>query len=429
MYILNPAVFYRKYENDVVCYQTREHKIYKFNDIVFDVLEGVKARGTADGVIDYLRARYSAETIPENIAEIVENFLKQLVDLKIIRDTKLKQKWVTLESEIINGAKAGELREALIELTYRCSEKCRHCYVVQSAEGEMTIEEVFSLLDQLKELGAFEVTFTGGELFLRKDVMQILRHAYSIGLVMNIFTNGISITDEQLIELVRLCPRSVHFSLYSSKPEKHDAITRVKGSFERTLETAKKLIAMGVSVNIKSLGLKQTYEDIPELIELVESIGATIQIGFSISPKNDNDLTPTTMRIGDYDNLKKAIRYAKENIEIENGVYGGRDIHGPICGAGINGITINPRGEVFPCNALAIPLGNIRESSLREIWESEKLKNWRANTFDKLKDCNGCDKADFCGFCPGVALSEKGSPFAKYEEACAVAQARKELKI
>ncbi|MFH1381236.1 MAG: radical SAM protein, partial [Candidatus Omnitrophota bacterium] len=81
--------------------------------------------------------------------------------------------------------------KAMFELTYRCNFRCVHCYVAaDKKKKELGIEEVKVILDQLKKAGCFHVGFTGGELFLRKDIFKILNYAKQSGFRISILTNG-----------------------------------------------------------------------------------------------------------------------------------------------------------------------------------------------------------------------------------------------
>lgn len=428
---LHAATFYRKNNDTVVCYQTKEHKVFVFNYIVGDILDIVKnGAGNIDNIIDEIKKKYIVKREDE-IEQSVTECVKQLKHYKILIETCLNDYFGGLENKITSSVKEGKLNAVLFELTYRCSEKCRHCYVVQDGENEISLETVKSVLKQLAEMNVTYITFTGGEPFLRKDFMEILRYAYKLGFVIDIFTNGISITDEQFFQVAECCPRYIHFSLYSHLADVHDGITCVKGSFERTCRAIRKFKALGIAVNVKTVIMSENCNDIGNIIELCEQIGATIQVGATISPKNDFDKKPLLMRVKEKENLEYAIRESRDRIEkIEGIINGVRNRDSYICGAGLNGLSINPKGEVYPCNALLIQLGNVKNETVSDIWNnSTALKKWRENKFSQIKGCEKCELIDYCGFCPGTAMTEKGDPFVKYQEACDIANIRKKIAI
>src|SRR5215813_6510192 len=102
------------------------------------------------------------------------------------------------------GAKALRLGIPLgaqLDLTYRCNERCVHCYLDHDDHGEMTLAEIKDLLDQLADAGVFLLTISGGEIFLRPDLFEILEHARKLLFSVKIKTNGILIRESQARQL------------------------------------------------------------------------------------------------------------------------------------------------------------------------------------------------------------------------------------
>ena len=81
---------------------------------------------------------------------------------------------------------------AQVDLTYRCNERCVHCYLDHDDRGEMTTAEIKGILDQLAEAGVFFLTLSGGEPFMRKDFFEIVGHARSLLFNVKVKTNGVS---------------------------------------------------------------------------------------------------------------------------------------------------------------------------------------------------------------------------------------------
>jgi radical SAM protein with 4Fe4S-binding SPASM domain len=280
------------------------------------------------------------------------------------------------------------------------------------------------------------IAFTGGEVFVRKDFIEILEYAYKKRFVVEIFTNGILMTDTDLIKVAGVRPKTLHFSIYSNVADRHDYITQLKGSFFKTVGTIKKAVSLGIAVNIKFPILEFNKDDIGGVMALAKELGATIQISFPVFPKDNGDMAPTELRVKTAEGCAKAMRDIGKNINFI-GEYISEpyepnehvDTKGrPICRAGDTELCINPYGEVYPCSALKISLGNIKDKALRDIWEnSTALKEWREIRCNGKKGCEGCQIAEYCCFCAGSALKETGDPLMKYNEACTLAQARKLL--
>src|SRR3984893_15083245 len=98
------------------------------------------------------------------------------------------------------AAKAQKLNIPLsvqLDLTYRCNERCVHCYLDHDDHGEMTTAEIKHLLDEMAEAGVFILTLSGGEIFLRKDFFDILEYARDLTFCIKLKTNAVLIREEQ----------------------------------------------------------------------------------------------------------------------------------------------------------------------------------------------------------------------------------------
>src|SRR5213593_578515 len=105
------------------------------------------------------------------------------------------------------GAKALRLGIPLgaqLDLTYRCNERCVHCYLDHDDHGEMTLAEIKDLLDQFAGAGVFFLTISGGEIFLRPDLFDILAHARRLMFSVKIKTNAILIREGEAARLAAL---------------------------------------------------------------------------------------------------------------------------------------------------------------------------------------------------------------------------------
>ncbi|NCQ36134.1 radical SAM protein, partial [bacterium] len=170
----------------------------------------------------------------------------------------------------------GALREdqhspfgAMIEVADRCNEVCVHCYQVQGQKGEMSTEELYSVMDQLAEMGILFLTISGGEATLRSDFLELVEYARKLRFAVKIYTNGLRVDDAMADRLAELAVQEVQISLYSPRPEVHDWVTRVPGSHQRSLAAARRLIARGVRVVLKSPVMSFNADDRGRFIDLV----------------------------------------------------------------------------------------------------------------------------------------------------------------
>src|SRR5947209_16063540 len=98
------------------------------------------------------------------------------------------------------GARALQLGVPLnvhLDVTYRCNERCVHCYLDHDDHGEMTLAEIRTLLHQLAEAGVLFLTLSGGEVFMRMDFLEILAYARHLEFCVKLKTNGFMIREKE----------------------------------------------------------------------------------------------------------------------------------------------------------------------------------------------------------------------------------------
>src|ERR1043165_5468403 len=109
-----------------------------------------------------------------------------------------------------------------LDVTYRCNERCVHCYLDHEDHGEMTTSEIRDVLDQLAAAGTFFLSLSGGEVFMRRDFFEIVEHARRLLFNVKVKTNGVMIREPEARRLRQLGVEQVQISVYSHRPEVHD---------------------------------------------------------------------------------------------------------------------------------------------------------------------------------------------------------------
>ena len=135
-----------------------------------------------------------------------------------------------------------------LDLTYRCNERCIHCYLDHDDHGEMTTAEIKDLLDQMADAGVFYLTISGGEILMRRDFFEILEYARKRTFCIKLKSNGILIREKEAERIKALGVESVQISIYSHVAEVHDAITKMPGSLAHSIEAIRRLRAHGIHV-------------------------------------------------------------------------------------------------------------------------------------------------------------------------------------
>src|SRR5271156_2994312 len=149
--------------------------------------------------------------------------------------------------------------EVSIEVTRRCPLECLHCYNnlpmndAGARSQELTLAEHCKLLDELSAAGCLWLCYTGGEIFARKDFLDIYTEAKKRGFIITLFTNGTMITPKVADHLVKYPPFSIEITLYGATRETYEALTRVPGSFDRCRKGISVLLERGLPLKLKTV--------------------------------------------------------------------------------------------------------------------------------------------------------------------------------
>lgn len=293
------------------------------------------------------------------------------------------------------------------EVTHRCSERCRHCYLAvlpphRRPKDELTTAEGLALIEQIAALGALNLTLSGGELFVRRDWYELAAAAHAHRFVLRIFTNGLAITPAKAAQLAALQPYAVEISVYAADAATHDAVTQVPGSFARTCRALGLLAEHGVRTVLKTPLMTCNVDQFDALRDLAATLGATFRYDLTLTPRRDGDLAPLRYALS-YADLVRHYRRTLTTAPVMGGA-GCR-----LCNVGRNALTITPNGDVYPCLELSIVVGNVRQASLCAIWEG--APEWvplLVLDADALPLCGVCPLGALCGRCHGAARHESG---------------------
>jgi radical SAM protein with 4Fe4S-binding SPASM domain len=298
-----------------------------------------------------------------------------------------------------------------LDVTYRCNERCVHCYLDHDDHGEMTTAEIKDVLEQLAEAGTFFLTLSGGEVLMRRDFFEILEHARRLLFNVRIKTNWVMIRKQEAQRMRELGVEQVQISVYSHRPEVHDAITKLPGSLKRSVEAIRFLKSQRLKITIANVLMTANMRDHAGVQALARELGVTYTLDPTITPKMDGDTSVLRLRIPGSE--LNAVFHNKELVgDVEQFCAPppapGEDVmEGYPCSAGHTAAYITPYGDVFPCVQFPLPSGNVRQQKFMDIWrDSPALNEVRSIRAKDLPVCSTCTHVGTCTRCPGLAYME-----------------------
>jgi len=313
----------------------------------------------------------------------------------------------------------------MFELTYKCNFKCKHCYVPQKhrdKKGELTTEEVFNVLDQLKKIGCFYLGFTGGEPFTRKDIIPILKYAKRCGFELIVYTNGSLIDEKTASELKSLQLNKVDITLPAITSKACDSITGVPGSRDKIYRAVELLKKNKVRLGFKTCLLKENELEIDRVKDFAASMGAFHRLSGILLPQLDGSIKPCEYS-GDLKNvpgfkqeLEAGCDLEKASVEPAKPKYSLKDLFK--CGVGSRQAAITAFGELKMCLMIDYPKYSILNRkddklgdsglNLQSAWQ--KLKSLVDGTKpDKNYLCDKCELEPYCRWCPAKAWLSSGT--------------------
>lgn len=297
-----------------------------------------------------------------------------------------------------------------VDLTMRCNERCVHCYRTIEDRAELTRAEVEDLLEQLARAGTLYLTLSGGEIFLRRDLMELIERAKRLRFDVRLKSNALLVTAAAAARLRALGVRQVDVSIYSADPAVHDAVTKVPGSLARSLEGVARLRDAGLRVKLNCPIMTVNVAGYRDVAALAERLGVACGFDPMITARNDGDRTPVRLRVPGRD--MRAVfrdRLINPGLPAPGASRARTDLDDVACGAAHNACYVSAYGDVMPCVALPIACGNIRDAPFAEIWSgSARMLEVRAIRIRDLHTCRHCEASRFCSRCPGQALVEDG---------------------
>lgn len=311
---------------------------------------------------------------------------------------------------------------AQFELTFRCNHLCTFCYNSPTGQKEMTTPQIFEALKKISDFGVLYLTLTGGEAMCHRDFFKIAEEVRRLGMALRLYTNGYLIADKAMMARVAaLKPLEIEISIHGARPESHDALTRIKGSFVKTIRAIENVAEAGIKATVKCPITKLNQDELFDIRAIGDRYGVYVTFDAVITPKDDGNLEPLSLRPSEAF-LEKY--WGEWYMDLHHGRRPPRTNHCASdkaeanCGTGRSGFTVDPYGNILPCVAFRRKVANILEiESFDQIWRTSKvLEEVRDLSVQARQRVNQHENGTYMTFCLGVAESQLGDPLAIYPQ-------------
>ncbi len=331
------------------------------------------------------------------------------------------------------------------EVTRACALACVHCRadaIHRRDPHELTTSEAFQLIDQVRGFGSRPPLFvlTGGDPMRRPDLAQLVGHAADVGLTVALTPSGTAAaTRARLAELKAAGLSRVAVSLDGSDPETHDAFRRVRGSYAWTMRIIDATIELGLPLQINSTIGRTTLPYLEAMTQRVSALPLTLwalffliqtgrgaaleQISAEDCERVLNDLydlsqtSPFGIKTTEAPHYQRVV-WQREHQRMERGlptnaVERRRQLRAPRSVTDGNGfVFVDHLGNICPSGFLPVPRGNVKTTSLADVYRTDEIFTRLRNANALLGKCGRCRFRTICGGSRARAFAATGAVMA-----------------
>ncbi|MEA3493918.1 MAG: radical SAM protein [Candidatus Margulisiibacteriota bacterium] len=277
-----------------------------------------------------------------------------------------------------------------LEITKRCNLNCIHCFADGSLfSKELSLKEIFNILDTTAKNKAKKVILSGGEPLLHPRFYKIAAYASQKGLQIHLLTNG-TLVDKRAIErFKKINIDTIQISLDGANAKTHDAIRGKKGSFKKAIDAILLCKKQGFNVVVRTIVMKNNVKEIQDIVDFCQHFNITAGISLiNPSGKAGKKLYP---KLKDYKDCMHKIS-EPEGLDITSRA------RGTACGVGYEFIAILFNGDIVPCMPMRNKvMGNIRKDNFTKIFKNHPvMKEIRRSTSNNISECHYCKANKKC---------------------------------
>lgn len=299
-------------------------------------------------------------------------------------------------------------RWLLAELTYACPLQCPYCsnpVDYAQYQDELSTEDWKRVLTQARKMGAVQLGFSGGEPLLRKDFVELLKHARELGYYTNLITSGYGLSEEKIIELKAAGLDHIQVSFQASTEELNNILAGTD-SFQHKKQVAQWVKKHGYPMVLCVVLHRQNIHQMQAILEMASDLGADyLELAntqyYGWAHVNRDQLLPTQAQFKEAEAIAQAY---KEKVAGQMTIYYVvPDFYEDRPKACMNGwgttfLTIAPDGVALPCHSArqlpGLDCPNVKDYSIEEIWNKSKAFNFFRGLDWMKEPCRSCDEKE-----------------------------------
>lgn len=334
-----------------------------------------------------------------------------------------------------------------LEVTARCNNNCRHCYInlpagdEKAIERELTFDDIKKIVDEAVSLGALWCLITGGEPLLREDFFDIYCYLKKKGLLVSIFTNATLVTEKHVRFFKRYPPRDIEVTVYGTTPKTYEQITRSPGSFEAFINGLNLLIDSRLEIYLKTIALRSNAHELDEIVKFCQKrskgrfrFDPFLNLRFDGNAVRNQEIRSERLSAGEIAAIEQSnperLHALKENCSmlINFDFCHTNDDRIFLCGSGTNSFGVSYDGLFRLCPALCCPscTYDLKKGTLSDAWKNftPRVRDMRSNKNGFSKKCLSCPIINLCMWCPATSYLETGELDRPVDYFCDLAHAR-----
>jgi len=334
-----------------------------------------------------------------------------------------------------------------LEITARCNNNCKHCYINLPAQDrdaksrELSLSEISDIADQAVDMGVLWCLISGGEPLLRNDFFDIYLTLRNKGLLLSVFTNACLISQEHISFFQKYPPQDIEVSVYGISAETYEQVSRKPGSYQAFRRGLDLLLDSGLKIRLKAMALHSNFHELPEIAAFCRERSKTtfrfdplLHLRYDQDPLRNSEIIEERLSPKEIIELEQAddqrLGALMKNCDslIFPDPYQRKSRNIITCGAGCGSFVVSYDGIFRLCADLWHPetTYDLREGNLKDAWDNfvPKVRNMRSENSEFFAKCGNCQIVNLCMNCPAHSHLELGELDAVVPYFCEVAHAR-----